>query len=816
MKMDMTPIPAPNRGFQEKRAFAEPDPQYTNDCNNVVPFDRVEDRLRLGTRPSEFKVFDVAAALNGQGANQPFGTASFSESTSGINRKKIQFLGSASVYQSGALVDLMVIVYDGRVYIADGGTTFVGNAQQVVGMQTPHAKLATELKADGTPDSDTNHYHGSTVDRGELNDRPFDPDVLIEGCQYFNDFYLIGKKRAGAALPSETAESRGGTYTTAWVNINLQKETSGSRTTGGGQTAGDLTNRYIMYDYRERELEGAEQGTDTGLPPDAFNHLSKWGSRLVCTNFDATPTNYIASGVATTDAVLNWLPATGAENPIFGFTAGGVGQEFGTLGDNVIFSAPFGEAGLLLGCSSSVQFITQDPLFGTPQVRALSRNIGVVGQRAFTYGPRKEIYILHHDGMYGIEPNVFNIDETSSLSVAQLGNFFANVDYKDLEPQLSYDFDMNGVWVWLADDDSEVQSTSLYYDLLTQSWWPQTFFSSEFRGAMSNCLFRPFGRRDAPFTMLGSTGGKISTFNRGSNLAYDGETLPGAAGATSSDTSGLPGAEVELRKIKSFYFNAPIYNPNRNRTELRGVEVDLDVNDPDIGLSAKSSLDRPTVVIRHADTAMDAAAAKIFETIEITTSRPTQDGGSATTTHTSTVDGGSPGTTFSGNNFMNGGSAERPEGRYTVASTLLPEIDRIYERDQGGDFRIAYDSGWKIKNNQAHIKAENSTSNPVNEYQFETDNSGFANPPFEAQFITIVPPAGNFLERLTSDAANPVDRNETDLGILYPGRNEIKRCRIRAGAISVGIKSESRPFIVEAISVGLANVGPHRTIKSRS
>jgi hypothetical protein len=494
MKLPMTPIPAPNRGFQEKRAFAEPDPQFTNDCNNIVPFDRVEDRLRLGTRPSEFKVFDVAAVLNGQGANQPFGSNSFSEDTTGINRKKIQFLGSASVYQNGALVDLMIIVYDGRVYIADGGTTFVGNAQQVVGMKTPHAKLATELKADGTPDSDTDHYHGGTVTRGELNDRPFDPDALIEGCQYFNDFYLIGKKRAGVTLPSEIAESsngandgsRSGTYTTAWVNINLQKEASGTRpatdtpsTLPNGQTSGSLVNRYIMYDYRERELEGAEQGTDTGLPPDAFSHLSKWGSRLVCTNFDATPTNYIASGVATTDAVLNWLPATGAENPIFGFTAGGVGQEFGTLGDNVIFSTPFGEAGLLLGCASSVQFITQDPLFGVPQVRALSRNIGVVGQRAFTYGPRKEIYILHHDGMYGIEPNVFNIDETSSLSVAQLGNFFANIDYKDLEPQLSYDFDMNGVWAWLADDDSEVQSTSLYYDLLTQSWWPQSFFSSE-------------------------------------------------------------------------------------------------------------------------------------------------------------------------------------------------------------------------------------------------------------------------------------------------------------------------------------------------
>jgi hypothetical protein len=397
-----------------------------------------------------------------------------------------------------------------------------------------------------------------------------------------------------------------------------------------------------------------------------------------------------------------------------------------------------------------------------------------------------------------------------------LGNFFANIDYKDLEPQLSYDFDMNGVWAWLADDDSEVQSTSLYYDLLTQSWWPQSFFSSEFRGAMSNCLFRPFGRRDAPFTMLGSTGGKISTFNRGSNLAYDGETLPGAEGAIAGNRSGLNPLEIPLRKIKSFYFNPPIVNPDRTRFELRGVEVDLDVNDPDIGVTAKSALDRPKVVVRHADTAMDAAAAKIFETIEITTDRPIKDGGSATTTHSFMIDGGSPGTTFSGNNFVNGGSAERPEGRYTVASTLLPEIDRIYERDQGGDFRIQYDGGWKIKNNQNHIKTENNTSNPVNEYQFETGNSGFADPPFAAQFITISPPAGFFLERLTSNAANPIERTETDLGVLYPGRNEIKRCRIRAGAISVGIKSESRPFIVEAMSVGLVNVGPHRTIKSRS
>lgn len=814
MKLPMTPIPAPNRGFQEKRAFAEPDPQFSVDCNNVVPFDRVEDRLRIGTRPAEFKVFDIAAVLAGQGTAGPGETSTFSEDTP-ASRKKIQFLGSATVYQSGSLVDLMIVVYDGRVYIADGSDTFIGNGQQVAGLITPVSLSDPDL----IKNSDDTLYDNGHVARVQLDDRPFDPDSLVEGVQYFNDFYLVGKKRTGVTLPSETVGtgsdgSRGGTYTTAWVNVKLQPEASGTRPSDSL----DLTDRYIMYDYRERDLEDAAQNSEDGLPPDNFTHLSKWGTRLVCTNFADTPTNYIASGVATTDAVLNWSPAAGAENPIFGFTSSVVdaNNEPGTLGDNIIFSAPFGEAGLLLGCANSVQFITQDPLFGSPQVRALSRNIGVVGQRAFTYGPRKEIYILHHDGMYGIEPNVFNIDETSSLSVAALGNFFSNVDYSDLEPQLTYDFDMNGVWVWLADNDADVQSTSLYYDLLTQSWWPQTFFSSEFRGAMSNCLFRPFGRRDAPFTMLGSTGGKISTFNRGDNLAYDGETLPGAEGSTTNNGDGLSADLVDLRKIKSYFYHSPIYNPDRTRTELRCVEVDLDINDPDIGKSAKGTLERPYISVRSADSPNNTAAVKISETISLTTNRLTIDGGTdPDAALTGALDGGAYNSTFSGANFANGGSATRPEGRYTVSSTLLPEIDRIYEQE-GGKYQIKYDTVWKVQNKQAHIKTEDGTSDPVDEYQFETGNSGFANPPFEAQFITIVPPSGAYLERLTSDFASPVDRVETDLGVLYPGRNEPKRCRIRGGAISIGIRSDSRPFICESVSAGIVNVGPHRSIKSRS
>ena len=936
MKLEMLPVPQPIKGFQERQALAEPNPQYSPDCLNVVPFDRLEDRLRLGTRPAEFKAFDLAAVLQYQGGASPFGTSGYGESTP-TSRGKIQFMGSATVYDtSNVIKDLMIVVYDGRVYVLDSSGTFIGNAQQAVGMVTPVALSDSDLI-----DSDNTHYNGTSNDRVQLDDRPFDPDGLVEGVQFFNDFYLIGKKRTGVSLPSEHANSRNGTFTTAWVNLKLQAETGGTR------GSDSLNGRHIMYDYRERDLTGATQASTNHMPPDNFGHLTKWGSRLVATGFIDTPTNYIISGTSTTDAILNWqFASSGPQNPIFGFTSAGTFNSFGTLGDNILFATPFGEGGLLFGCTSSVQFLTQDPLFGQAQVRYLSRSIGSAGQRSFAYGPSKEIYILNHNGVYAIAPNSFNVDERASISNTSLGNFFAQTDFKDKEPMLTYDFDMEGLWVWLADDDPEIASLNYYYDIMTQSWWPQSFYSNDFRGAMSSCNTRLFGDRDAPRTFFGSTAGKISTFSRGSNISYDGEFFAGVSG---SDV-GLSGADAATRKITSLYFTGPVTLPNRNRVELRAVEVDLDINDPDIGNSIKTPLDRPVVIVRSADSANEAAAVRLINTIDITnTSRPTFDGGTHDQSSFTgfTVDGGSTTEAFFPDLHCFGGFSEVVEGTYQVVNTRVVPTNRVYEQStpSGGRHQIAFEtlsavaqvvtltpSGTLAQNDQFTFKMTSGSSTtqtltvtlpaagednytqtvcdkivtdwnnssdslfagvtaartgsgatskvtltadvagtpfyvtafPIGssinhnivtaittsnvtattgEWRIQSKNNadangvtgfepsssaslslyGFAagdgdsNPPFDASYNSFVTSSGTFLEVLESNEAAPTNRTETTLpGVLYPGRNEVKRCRIRDGAFSVGIKSTSRPFIVEQISIGFVQVGPHRSIKSRS
>lgn len=941
MKLPMTPIPQPVKGYQERRALHEADPQYTPDCLNVVPFDRFEDRLRLGTRPAEMKCFDIPAVLQSQGSATPFGTATFGESTP-TTRPKIQFMGAATVYNAqNRLVDLMIVVHDGRVYILNAGDTFIGNGQQVVGMVTPAALSDPDLV-----NTDNTKYANGTVSRVQLDDRPFDPDALVEGVQFFNDFYLIGKKRATVTLPSETAGSdgsRGGTYTTAWVQVKLQAETGGTR---GGES---LTDRFIMFDYRERDLEGASQNSQAGLPPDGFTHLSKWGSRLVATGFTATPTNYIISGVATDTSVLNWNPTNALSGPIFGFTSASIGNknELGTLGDNIVFSAAFGEGGLLLGCSSSVQFITQDPLFGQPEVRSLSRAVGCVSQRSFAYGPSKEIYILNHNGVYGIAPNQFNVDERASISDNALGNFFAQTDFADKEPMLTYDFDMNGLWVWMADDDPEIASINYYYDITSGSWWPQAFYSNDFRGAISNCDTRLLGTRDAARNFFGSTGGKISTFGRGVNISYDGEFFEGVAGSV----DGLLPQDASSRKINSFVFMGPMVLPNKNRVELRGVEVDLDINDPDVGNAVKTALDRPRVLVRHADSANECSASRQINKITIeSTSTPVFDGGTANQSSFTgaALDGGSgvAAIPFYPDSHCFGGFAQRVTGTYSVSNTRVPPTTRIYEQSTpaGGRYQIAYVisgavsqvntltlSGTLAQNDQFvfkmtsgtnttqtltvtlpaatedhytqvacdkivtdwnnssdslfagvtaartgsgasskvtltadvagtafyvaaypigssvnhdivtaittrnvsaetgrwHIQSktnsddngvlgfEPSSFDPLSLYHFVASD-GNSTPPFAATFHSFHASTGTFLEVLRTIETLPDGRSEVDLGILYPGRNEIKRCRIRNGAVSVGISSTSRPFIIESINVGVAPVGPHRSIKSRS
>ena len=358
-----------------------------------------------------------------------------------------------------------------------------------------------------------------------------------------------------------------------------------------------------------------------------------------------------------------------------------------------MFSAAFGEGGLLLGCSSSVQFVTQDPLFGQPEVRSLSRAVGCVSQRSFAYGPSKEIYILNHNGVYGIAPNQFNVDERASISDNALGNFFAQTDFADKEPMLTYDFDMNGLWVWMADDDPEIASINYYYDITSGSWWPQAFYSDDFRGAISNCDTRLLGTRDAARNFFGSTGGKISTFGRGVNISYDGEFFEGVAGSV----DGLSAQDASTRKINSFVFMGPMVLPNKNRVELRGVEVDLDINDPDVGNAVKTPLDRPRVLVRHADSANECSASRQINKITIeSTSTPVFDGGTANQSSFTgaALDGGSgvAAIPFYPDSHCFGGFAERVTGTYQVSNTRVPPTTRIYEQSTsaGGRYQIAY------------------------------------------------------------------------------------------------------------------------------
>ena len=757
--MTHVPINLPLRGFTEQNSFSAVPQGMTPSCLNVMPRDPWGGRMRIGTR-------------NG---------------TRRYNIGGVQFIGTYRINVSGVLTERLIVVQAGVVKWGD-----------------PQADLSGALPTLTTFAGQGTLHLSNTADR-------------IDGVQFNQWFFFCdGLNYAFIDLTAVTP--------TVAVWGSASGSGHGPYRTNTGTSAGDGASLMCRWGARI-VLSGYKKAPNVWFacePDEPYAHA------------------HSGSG-GPTDG-WNFTDAIGS-----GATGGTVTDSYGTLGDPIVAIFPFAGVGLMFGCSNSMYYLTGDPVFTDSQVQllAMSRSVGIVGPDAWCQSQEKGAWMLARDGLYYLSPNTFNIDRSARVSAGRLDSFFLRLDFGtpavgsvgpnaggsggggttgtppqkisagevttpiieddlygsidvlsggssliggvgsgDVLSCLCYDPDREGVWVFLTVSGVEENSIHLFYDMKTDSFWPQRLTDPLAYGPARTVFVQGDRTKENRLFMGGAD--SISVIGTEFAIGIDGYS------PTMTDE------EQRARLIRSSLTIGPIIAPLPYRLMLTEVRVDMAEEKYELP-SGFTDLSEPTTLsVSTGDTAQIGLGIQTDELFVTPLNLLVVDGGVAQTPFSPVVyNGGTAGT--SAVNTIDGRFAQRPFGRYAQDNPFAEGTSRTYTGPT--PWIIVYDGAndeWTIDRvgllgtEYAQVSGDEATPDGVMESAIQ---------------LPVSPDVkGN---AVVSGASFP-EAEVIQIGTLRRGRNVAKRCRIRAEAMYLTVASDGRPFAIERASALLTQVGKSR------
>lgn len=533
--------------------------------------------------------------------------------------------------------------------------------------------------------------------------------------------------------------------------------------------------------------------------------IARYGARIVLSGVADAETNWFMCHI---DNPEDWNPTSGSDTDAIA----GSGSEYGTLGDRIIALIPLGNTGMLFAGQRSMSYLTVDPaLDPNPQIITLSRSIGIVGPRAFCYGPEKIAYILGYEGLYRVSPNDFSLDRGNLISLNVLDSFFSKTQWEDIDAVLTYDVELRGVWIWLTRKDQPSISVHLFYSEQTGGFFPQRLYEPGFYGALSSCQAIVTDGR-TPVVLMGSADGKIGYFDYRVIAGIDGYPASGYSTASGGTYTPPTPAESEDRRVLSNLSIGPLLGDLGTRVMLRDVLVELNSEEHLPDTAVKGNLPRPALALSYGDTAEKAIASSLTTVRMVQVLSVTIDGGAAgTSSFASTIDAGGISPSVTG--YEDGGYAAVNFGNYEARSTFVDPESRVYDGavpdseyylkrdtwDSTDRWLVYHTDANEIVYVQQALNGVYSEDPTVGEYRFRPDG--------------VTTSAGLQSDDTANFEGVLLEAENLALGELYEGNNNHFRCRVRAGAAYLQLSSQGYPWALERASVLIEPVGPRRTVR---
>jgi len=477
---------------------------------------------------------------------------------------------------------------------------------------------------------------------------------------------------------------------------------------------------------------------------------------------------------------------------------------------------------------------------------SLTRSIGIAGRRAWCQSQEKGAFILANDGLYFINANDFNFNRANRVSAGRLDSFFLRLDFGtpaiggtstlsggtlrsvttdqgsasgassqtqtqsggltdaatadkvdlgiaasslvsgistgEIFPCLCYDPDREGVWVFLSVSGVEQASLHLYYDLKTDSFWPQRFADPNIYAPTSASYVGTSRTKSGRLFMGGSK--SLSVIERSFPIGIDGWTVS------------MTDEDQRRQFVRSSLTFGPVIAQLPYRIMLNEVRIDLADDGYEVPNDFNDLSQDPIVSVTKGDTAQTALGLQTDSLFVINLNPLVIDGGSATVSGpTPLYDGGdvaepSP-------NFIDGRFAVRPFGQYTQDDPFASGTSRVYNGP--GNWVIQWDgTQWVIEDSVTF----------VNEYEQITDDIG--SPDGAMVTVTQNPVSPDVKDNADVSGASFPEAEVQEIGTLVPGRNTAKKCRIRGEAMYFTIASDGKPWAIERMSAVVSQVGKSR------
>jgi len=148
----------------------------------------------------------------------------------------------------------------------------------------------------------------------------------------------------------------------------------------------------------------------------------------------------------------------------------GTAADAGLLGEAITALAPHSDDYLVIGCRNSIWRMRGDPAFGGT-LDALSRTVGIIGQKAWCFGPGGELVFLSLDGIYILPAG--GESKPISMSRELLPQELLNFNPNTTTVGMAYDVNSRGVHIFLTQVSSDTR-THWWMDWETKTFWPLT------------------------------------------------------------------------------------------------------------------------------------------------------------------------------------------------------------------------------------------------------------------------------------------------------------------------------------------------------
>ncbi len=235
-----------------------------------------------------------------------------------------------------------------------------------------------------------------------------------------------------------------------------------------------------------------------GQVPTGCPLVCRYLDRIVFAGAEGAPHVWYMSKVGTP---LDWDYSSEAEDAAVAGTA----SDAGVPGDPILALVPHSDDYLVIGCRTNLWRLRGDPKSGGV-LDSVSRQVGILGPKAWCFGPSGELIFMSHDGLYALPPGGDQFPQP--LSKGTLPREFQNIQPETANVQLEYDIQGQKVHIYLTTEPSNTR-VHWWMDLNYKSFWPVSLASDH--EPTTTCTYQGSAIEDSG-VILGGRDGYLRRF----------------------------------------------------------------------------------------------------------------------------------------------------------------------------------------------------------------------------------------------------------------------------------------------------------------